>query len=208
MADDLLPPRAAATTHPAFPPHDDAEALEVARRRSIFACVRENPAAHLRDLARRSGMPLGTALYHLDRLERSGLVVSRRDGRYRRYFEEHAFGPADKQMLCALRLGVPFRIAIALLQTGSASQRELALRLGISLSTASTCMKELAIRGLVEREPVRPEGRYHLVDATRAGQLVQRYAASLAGRAPALAASDLAPPLEILAPTVALAGGA
>lgn len=210
MDDDLQDPPKVRHIPAAPGAQDRSDALEVVRRRDLYECVREDPGAHLREICRRCQMPLGTAVYHLDRLERVGLVVSRRDGRYRRYFVEHVFGPADKQMLCALRHPLPFRVATILLGSGSASQRELCLQLGISRSTASACVNELVLRGLVRCEPSRPEGRYRLVDPALAARIVGTYGGSLARRSAPSARSpqDAVTPLGLDAPPVALAGGA
>lgn len=142
---------------------------------------------HLRDIARRTGIPLGTVHYHLQRLEARGLVVVHRDGHYKRYFTGHLLGPAQKQLLSSLRHDVQRRIAIAVLELRSATQRELSVRIGVSRSMLSSSVNELMARGILHRGDERPERGYSLHDAGMTSSILDRYAASLAG--PAVAAA-------------------
>jgi predicted transcriptional regulator len=168
--------------------------LRVAYRRRLFESVEAHQGAHLRELARRAMIPLGTTLYHLDRLQSCGLVVARRDGRYKRYFAGHSLGNAEKEMLITLRHAVPRRIAIALLEVRVATQRQLRERVGVSLSTLSLHASQLVGRGILRRESGRREGVYLLQDAELAKRMLESYGASLDG----------AVPLRILAPLQAL----
>lgn len=158
--------------------HDNV--FSVASRRRIFECVAQNPGAHLRDLARRAALPLGTTLYHLDHLETRGLVGSRRDGRYKRYFESLGMGRREKDVLSLLRHDAPRRIVQALLARGASTQRELCEAVGLSRSTLSFHVNVLVDRGLARREPTRPERTYELAEPDLARGLLDRYGASLA----------------------------
>lgn len=163
--------------------------LSVASRRRIYECVTANPGAHLRDVARRCAMPLGTSLYHLDRLETSGLLVSRRDGRYKRYFGSHSMGRREKEVLSLLRHDAPRRIVSSLLASGGATQRELCDRVGVSRSTVSFHLARLVTDGLVARVPRRPEAVYEVLEPAFTTDLLQRFAVSLTPTSPAAPAA-------------------
>ena len=155
--------------------------LSVASRRAIFACVGEHAGAHLRDISRRCAMPLGTALYHLDCLEQAGLLVARRDGRYKRYFESQGIGRREKEVLSLLRHDAPRRILRALVEReAGASQRELCAAIALSRSTLSFHVNRLVVEGVVERIATRPEGTYRLIERETVAALLARYGESLA----------------------------
>lgn len=157
----------------------NTDILSVASRRRIFECVSANPGAHLREVARRCTMPLGTSLYHLDYLESSGLIVSRRDGRYKRYFGSHSVGRREKEVLSLLRHEAPRRLVQALLERGAATQRELCDRVGVSRSTVSFHLNRLVTDAVVIRTPRRPEALYDVAEAAFTRELLERFGESL-----------------------------
>lgn len=157
--------------------HDDI--LSVASRRRIYECVQEHPGAHLRDIARRTGLPLGTTLYHLDHLDARDLVTARRDGRYKRYFCGVDIGRREKDLLSALRHEAPRRIVHALLLTTGGTQRTLCTAVGLSRSTLSFHLNQLVDRGIARRHEARPENTYSLDDPDLARSLLLRYGESL-----------------------------
>lgn len=155
------------------------DVLSVASRRRIYECVTGNPGAHLRDVARRCSMPLGTSLYHLDYLESSGMIVSRRDGRYKRYFGSHSVGRREKEVLSLLRHDAPRRLVQALLSNGPATQRELCEIVGVSRSTVSFHLNRLVLDAVVTRTPRRPESAYEVAEPEFTRELIARFGDSL-----------------------------
>jgi predicted transcriptional regulator len=188
----------------------DHDCLSVASRRSIYECVVQHAGAHLRDVARRSAMPLGTALYHLDRLEEAGLIVARRDGRYKRYFTSQGMGRREKEVVSLLRHDVPRRIVYSLLAAGPATQRALCEAIGVSRSTLSFHVNRLLVAGLVSRTETRPEGIYALAEPDLARDLLSRFQGSLSPED--AARYPLAPPAPVdpspVAPPQAVSLGA
>lgn len=155
------------------------ELLAVPSRRRIYECVQEHPGAHLRDIARRTGLPLGTTLYHLDALESRGALASRRDGRYKRYFSSAGIGRREKDLLSTARHDAPRRILQALLERGASTQRDLCGATGLSRSTLSFHVNVLLERGFVERESARPERLYRVLEPELVRDTLSRYADSL-----------------------------
>ncbi|HUR70280.1 MAG TPA: winged helix-turn-helix transcriptional regulator [Candidatus Thermoplasmatota archaeon] len=180
------------------------DCLSVASRRRIYECVTTNPGAHLRDVARRCDMPLGTSLYHLDYLEQAGLIVSRRDGRYKRYFGSHSMGRREKEVLSVLRHDAPRRLVTALLERGASTQRDLCASVGVSRSTVSFHLARLVTEGVVARVPRRPEALYEVTEAQFTQDLLSRFAASLAHAPEASLAVPI--PVQGQAETSALVG--
>ncbi|MHB1260924.1 MAG: helix-turn-helix domain-containing protein [Thermoplasmatota archaeon] len=61
------------------------------RRRSLLAFVHDNPGAGFREIARKTGIPPGTARHHLTILMHSGMIVELPHGNTKRFFanDEH-----------------------------------------------------------------------------------------------------------------------
>lgn len=121
-------------------------------RSDILACVADSPGIHLRRVERETSLPLGQVLYHLDRLERMGLVVSARDSGFRRYYLSHDVGRAEKRYLAALRHEVPRHILVRLLETSPMSHKELQAAVGVAASTLSFHLQRLLTSGVLLRE--------------------------------------------------------
>lgn len=183
--------------------------LSLASRKRIYGFVEEHSGSHLREISRRCDLPLGTALYHLDRLETEGLVAVRRDGRYKRYFPAHGLGRREKDLISAFRHAVPRRIAAALLQVNAATQRELCSLVGVSRSTLSFHVNAMISKGILRREPHRPENKYLLDDVDLISEILTRYKDSLGDTTPLRTIPLAAPPaLEPSRPAVGILGGA
>jgi predicted transcriptional regulator len=180
----------------------------LASRRRIYAFVEEHSGSHLREISRRCAVPLGTALYHLDRLEVEGLLSVRRDGRYKRYFPAYGMGRREKDLISAFRHAVPRRIAVALLDAHAATQRELCARIGVSRSTLSFHVNALIAQGILRRENARPESRYLLEEPELSGAILEKYRDSLGDVGPMRAPAPPPVPVTILneAPAAPLGG--
>lgn len=120
-------------------------------RSAILRCVSRFPGVHLRDIERRTSLPLGQVLYHLDRLERMGLVISSRDAGFRRYYLSRDVGRAEKKYLAALRHDVPRHLLVTLLERPGMSHKQLQEVLGVAGSTLSFHLQRLLTSGVVAR---------------------------------------------------------
>lgn len=120
-------------------------------RAEILRCVQRFPGVHLRSVERRTRLPLGQVLYHLDRLERMGLVVSMRDAGFRRYFVASEVSRGEKPVLMALRHAVPRRILIALLERGPLAHKDLQSIVGTAGSTLTFHLQRLSEAGVLDR---------------------------------------------------------
>lgn len=134
-------------------------------RAAILRCVQEVPGIHLRQIERETQLALGQVLYHLDRLERMGVLVSVRDAGFRRYFAAHDVARQDKAFVAALRQEVPRRIQLTLLTLGAATHGELQSRLGVAASTLSFHLQRLANADVVARTRAGNANVYSLADA-------------------------------------------
>ena len=153
--------------------NDDVLSLD--SRRRIYDCIRKNPGAHLREVARSLDLPLGTALYHLDYLSQNELIVVRRDGRYKRFFVKHMLGRLEKDYVSAFHHAVPRRIALVLLARGKRTQRELCEEVGVSRSTLSFHVNNLVEKGILKCDELWPENYYSVADPEVASKVLVMY---------------------------------
>lgn len=166
-----------------FLARSEKEPLDLETRRQLYDCVQEYPGLHLSEIARRVDLETNHAKYHLEVLERHGLVASEKEEGYWRFFprEESDLGPKEvlepeeKQILSLLRKEVPLHATLVLLEEGQARSGELADEVGVAASTMSYHASNMEEAGLVE---VTKEGRsrvYELVDPERVARLLIQY---------------------------------
>ena len=141
------------------------------------------PGLHLAELARGLDMDPNHAQYHLDRLERSGLVASRHEGGFLLYFpkEETTLGlrdavaAQDKAILAALRRPVPLHIALLLMERGRATHAQLLEDVGVAHGTLHYHLKRLEDSGLLASVKEGRERWYTLADRDRVEALLTKY---------------------------------
>jgi len=169
-----------------WPPRATESATATRPTRSPATSLR--PPAHT-SRSLRDDLKLGTGetQYHLRTLRDEGVIESRRDGDYRRFFPAGRFDEFQQVALGTLRRETPRKMLIALLE-GDRSPTEIADRLSVSRPTVSKHATTLEQAGLLRRQP-----EYAVVEPETVLVLLVRYAdsfgedaARLADRAPNL----------------------
>lgn len=157
--------------------------LQLDARRRLFQHVQAYPGLHLAEIARGLDMEKTQAKYHLEYLERKGLVSSRRDDAYWRFFprEESAVGEKEvvlreeKTALALLRQSVPLHITLVLLDREELAHHELLDLVPVAHGTLSYHLGKLERAGLVDARKDGRERRYRLREHDRMLALVLRY---------------------------------
>ncbi|SDJ77333.1 Predicted transcriptional regulator, containsd two HTH domains [Halovenus aranensis] len=151
------------------------------------------PGAHFSKI--RDDLQLGTGetQHHLRQLEDDGVVESRKDGDYRRYFPADEFSEFEQVVLGHLRRETQRGILVALLEDPGASAGDIAARLDVSRPTVSKHAARLEENGLLSRA----DG-YSVTEPEQVMVLLVRYADSFGEDAAALA--SIAPALLDYAP--------
>lgn len=157
------------------------EVLSLDSRKRIYEFVKTNPGAHLRQIARSLTLPLGTALYHLDYLSSSDMIVVRRDGRYKRFFVKHMLGRREKDYVSVFHHAVPRKIATVILAKGKRTQRELCEEVQVSRSTLSFHITQMVEKGLLSCEELWPENIYSLTEPELAAKVLVRFHGTFTG---------------------------
>ena len=152
-------------------------------REAIAGYLQTTPGAHFSKVRDDLGLGTGETQHHVRRLLEAGVIESRRDGDYRRFFPARRFSPGEQVALGYLRRATPRGMMIELLRNPGITGSALATALGVSAPTISRYAAELAEAGLLERG----DG-YRLADSETILLLLVRYADSFDDEAVALAA--------------------
>lgn len=159
------------------------EVLEYETRRRVFELIRDEPGLHLRELERRSQVPLSTLRHHLRFLGEHGLVDAEDDRNVTRYFARTFVEPGDRRALGALRQEALRRVLLHILaQGGQAAYKQLGADLDLPPSTLAAYLSELVRRGLLVRRSLGRTSRYDVVDPERVIRLLFAYRATFFDR--------------------------
>jgi len=129
----------------------DASDSESTSPDAIVGYLTATPGAHFSKLRDDLELVTGEAQHHLKRLEREGVVESRKDGDYRRYFPADGFSDREQVALGYLRRDSARGLLITLFEQPDATAGEIADRLDVSRSTISKYATELEAAGLLSR---------------------------------------------------------
>lgn len=129
-------------------------------RERIFKLIREEPGIHAHEVAARLDLGWGTAVYHLKLLERNGLVVSRHEGRYKRFFVTGDQRIQVKDAVALLRNPTSRSIAAQVARQPGLIQKQVCEALGLSPSLASWHLQRLEAAQVVRAERLGRAVRY------------------------------------------------
>ncbi|MBI2077353.1 MAG: hypothetical protein HYT80_03135 [Euryarchaeota archaeon] len=147
--------------------------LDVPARESIFRHIQATPGIHFLQLHKTvrtddgSSVAFGALAYHLAQMERFQLIVSKREGRYRRYFDTGAHLGADAGRVAFLQNAPVPTIARVLLENPGTTQGVLHQRLAATLPLTRQALA-YHLKRLVAKDLARlvTEGRFHRYEPT------------------------------------------
>lgn len=157
------------------------EILENERRREIYKFIEKNPGVHLRGLQRSLKMPLSSLEYHVNYMVRKKVILSEKDGRYRRYYVKQ-LDAEDKKLLSALRQKRMREIVLIVLSNKKAKYQALLEDLRIPPSTLSLYLKHLVDHNILRRHKIGHENVYTVQDEDRIARVLMSYKSSFADR--------------------------
>jgi DNA-binding transcriptional ArsR family regulator len=123
--------------------------LEHPARAKLVQIVQAEPGIHFQDLVRRAGIPNGTAVHHLGKLTKDGLLSARALGRYTCYFPGSSPDRASLARAPVLRSEGARRVYEAIQGQPGLSGLELAHLVGLQPSTVNYHVQKLVECGLV-----------------------------------------------------------
>jgi predicted transcriptional regulator len=130
----------------------------------ILQFIQQNPGCHLRKIKVMMHISLGTAQYHLDRLEKMGRVTSTRLGFYKHYFPVGIFHENEKEILKVLGQETTREILMLIIELQAPTQTDIVNIVGISAASVSWHIRHLIKFKLVEEVKEGKYKRYQLRD--------------------------------------------
>ncbi|NJE61210.1 winged helix-turn-helix transcriptional regulator [Thermococcus sp. 21S7] len=153
------------------------------RTKRVLEFVRENPGLSFNEISRRLGIAKGDLQYHLRKLEKLELVVSKRSGLRRHYFPSGMFSEREKDVLSILASENMREIIMYLIANPDPTQSELCEELGLSPSSANYYIGKLGELGLVKSVRDGKFVRYHFTgDVDLFIKMIRNYHPSLLDR--------------------------
>ena len=135
-----------------MPPKD--QILELETRRQIYELILKNPGLHFSEISRKLNIPKTTLTFHLDNLEKHGLIASIYEDKNSRFFVKQNFGNLEKKLIPILRKETPRNIILYIGWATCASQSELSRELEKSNKTIEKHLKKLLELGVIELVPI------------------------------------------------------
>ena len=153
-----------------------ADPLALETRRRLFDVVRTTPGLSAREIQRGAGTGWGETVYHLERLEESGLLQRERGGHQDFYFA--ASVPLGERTLLRLaRSAAVRRILVTVLDRPGRTLPEIAEGTAMSLSRASIHLRRLLDTGVVASGQRDRWRTFSVVEPERVARLLVLYRA-------------------------------
>lgn len=129
------------------------QALDHGARERIYDAIKDEAGINANSLAAKFEFGWSTLLYHLKVLERSELVVSIREGRYRRYFDKTSgkYSNGRKYVVAALRNPTTKQVADLIRGRDGLTQKDIAGRMDLAASTVHWHIARLEAVALVTK---------------------------------------------------------
>lgn len=125
--------------------------LDHEKRDEIYELIRATPGIHAHEIGEKTRIGWGTTVYHLKLLESHSLVVSKKSGRYKRFFVNTGEYTKKKDVYGALRNDTAKAVAEFIVNHPGTNQKEMCAALGIQPSLASWHVEKLEGVELVKR---------------------------------------------------------
>lgn len=151
----------------------DSAVLE--NRERIFDYISNYPGTHMRQIARQLNIHLGTLRYHLDHLEKNGLIVSQKQNNLKIYFASGRLRPEEKALAQLLQQKRFRDIILVLIDAPGSTFSQIAERLSMSPSTASKYINILDDRRILSHERVGRSKRYRINDEKSIIEILKTY---------------------------------
>ncbi|NJE07670.1 winged helix-turn-helix transcriptional regulator [Thermococcus sp. M39] len=130
----------------------------------VFEFIKENPGLNFNEISRRLGLAKGDLQYHLYKLEKMGMVKSKRSGLKRHYFPAGIFSEKEEDVLSLISSENMREIIMYLITNPGITQKELCEKIGLSPPTINYYMSKLEKLGLVEGNRAGKFVRYYFVE--------------------------------------------
>ena len=128
--------------------------LELKRRREIYEFISKNSGLHQRDISRQMKIPFTSLKYHLLTLEKHDLIISRKDGKYNRYYITLEVSEEEKKILNCIRKRTPLHIILWFFIGVQCTQKDLSRFMEKHPATIGYHLKNMIRAGIVEKKKI------------------------------------------------------
>ena len=143
--------------------------------RFIYEYIQSNPGVHLRKISRDLDIHSSTLRYHLDLLEKKGLIVSRKEKNVKIFFIADKMGSEDKNIAPLLQQKRFRDIILLIIISDEITHSEIYKTLSMKPSTVSKYINLLESRGIVKHKKAGREKHYFVEDEKRVMELLLTY---------------------------------
>jgi predicted transcriptional regulator len=116
---------------------------EVGNVGRVLHYIQENPGCHLRLIKRELEISIGTAQYHLAKLEKMGKITANRYGLYKYYFAVGVFEKNQRDLLQVLSQETTREILMTIVEQKNPTQKEFVKRIRISSAAVNWHIRRL-----------------------------------------------------------------
>jgi len=137
-------------------------------RFKIYDLIQKNEGIHLREICRLLNKKMGVIQYHIQVLEKSGLIVSIKDGRYRRFFTnvKELKDYSNKIIVSMTRRETTMKLLEQIYKNNGTGiyHKQLAEQIGISSQAITWHIKRLINENIIRSVKVGRQKKYFIVD--------------------------------------------
>jgi signal transduction histidine kinase/CheY-like chemotaxis protein len=151
------------------------EDTNIDNRKAVLDYISDNPGAHLRKIARDLDIHLSTLRYHLDNLEKKGLIGCQKQNNLKVYFTSGKLKPIEKTLTPLLQQKRFRDIILVLIDYPGLTFTQIVERLSIGASTASKYINTLEDQKILFHEKSGREKRYYISDEKSVIELLNTY---------------------------------
>lgn len=128
--------------------------LELKRRKEIYEFISKNSGLHQRVISRKMKIPFTSLKYHLLTLEKHGLILSRKDGKYNRYFTSFEVSEDEKKILNCFRKRTTLHIILWFFIGVQCTQKDLSRYLEKHPATIGFHLRNMITAGIIEKKSI------------------------------------------------------
>ena len=138
----------------AITPYEEIQrkALELEIRQSLYSLISASLGLHFREIQRRTKIATGQLTYHLNYLQKVGLIKIVNDGEYLRYYAHIQIDDEERRVLELVRQKSIRHILLYLLENDNCNHENLVMNLDIAASTISCHLKKLIDANILNKE--------------------------------------------------------
>lgn len=119
-------------------------------RKDVYDLVIGNPGFSLTSVAEKLNMGISLARYHLNYLEKKGIIHSVKEEGYKRYYGKSSdMGISDKKLIALFRQDIPLQIIFLLLQNNNMQHKEILKHFDLAPSTLTYHLNKLLRDGVI-----------------------------------------------------------